>query len=184
MIENPVALLSDTEGSEECDSDIDAQITNDMREVNALLQPRFVNTKGKCQSRKKEIHYDIKSQRPFAFLDRDTQRRVLRDNGHPDELPFVLQLEGLLGMLTNRCKDEDLKGLAAHVLQMVRDVQVHGWTKIRKWSNEIILHTAMKSWSWSDADKITQARHSQYLVPNVNIDQSNATPCYQYNKGE
>lgn len=184
VVEPQVEVLSDTELSDESDIDIEGQVANDLIEVNALLQPRFANTTGKCQSRKKEIQYDIKTQRPFAFLDRGTQRGVLKENGHPEELPFILHVEGLLGMLHDRCKEDNLKGLAFHVLQVVRDVQVHSWSKICKWSNEVVLNTAMKSWQWADADRITQARNSQYLVPNSGIDLNNATPCYQYNKGE
>lgn len=59
-----------------------------------------------------------------------------------------------------------------------------GGPRFEKWSNEVILYTAMKEWSWADSDKITQARNSQYLVPNSSIDSTNATPCYRYNKGE
>lgn len=179
-----VQMLSESGSSDEYDTDHEDQVNNDLMEANIMLQPRFTNTKGKSISHRRKLEIAIKTDRPFAYLDRETQRSIVRDGGHPEELPLILHIEGLIAMLTNRSSEGPIKGLANHVLQVIRDVQVHSWSKIRKWSNEVILNTAMQTWSWVDSDRITQARNSQYLAPNPNVENQNVVPCYKFNKGE
>lgn len=182
--EGQIQPLTESGSSDEFGSDNEDQITNDLMEANYLMQPRFTNTKGKSLSYRRKLEIDIKTNRPFAYLERETQRNIVKEGGHPEELPLILHIEGLVAMVLNACVDQKTRGLANHLLQVVRDVQVHSWSKIRKWSNEVVLHTAMKKWSWADLDRITQARNSQYLVPNSNVENQDVAPCYKFNKGE
>lgn len=179
-----IEVLSESGSSDEYGTDNEEQITNDLMEADYLLQPRFTNTKGKSISQRRKLEIAIKTNRPFTFLERETQRSILRESGHPEELPLILHVEGLVAMLANVCIDLKTKGMANHLLQVIRDVQVHSWSKIRKWSNEVILYKAMNRWSWADSDRITQARNSQYLVPNASVDTQDTMPCYKFNKGE
>lgn len=138
-----VQILSEPGSSDEYDTEDDDQLTNDLMEANLLLQPKFTNTTGKSLSHRRKLELAIRTNRPFAFLERETQRSMVREGGHPEELPLILHIEGLVAMLASACSDARVKGLANHLLQVVRDVQVHSWSKIRKWSNEVVLNTAM-----------------------------------------
>lgn len=81
-----------------------------------------------------------------------------------------------------QCNEPRLKGMLAHVYQIIRDRQVHPWVKVRKWSNETLVKSATQEWDWSDAAKITQARNSQYMIQTMH-DAEGVIPCPEYNKG-
>lgn len=173
-------VLSNTDTSDS-DSDIEARVTQDMGEASALLQPRFTKHKGKNKSLKK-IEKQIELSRPFNYLDRDTQRHVSRENMHPEELPFFYHIEGSLPFAAEKCVNSEVKGIIEHIHQVVRDVQVHNWLAVRRWSNQVIVRTAVGDWQWNDADRLQRARHSQYLVQQQTADLENQYPCYMFNR--
>lgn len=180
-------VCDDTETSSQSDSD-DSQsdgesvVRRDISEANALLQARFTKTTGKHKSAKR-IERDIRSGRPFAFLDREVQRQLVKDNCHPEELTLIHHVEGLVGMVSARCADPKLKGMINHVHQILIDCQVHYWPKIRKWSNETLVKTATQEWEWLDNDNITQARNSNYMIQSLQ-DTEDMIPCPAFNRGQ
>lgn len=179
LLDTHIVSSSDLSDS---DSDIETRTARDIAQAADLLQPRFNKNQGKNKSLKK-AEKQIQMSRPFNFLDRDTQRSIVRDTIHPEELPFLYHLEGTLALAANRCLDVETKGIIQHSHQMVRDAQVYNWVVVRKWSNEVITNTALGEWAWTDADRLQQARNSQYLIPQMIVEGDNYYPCYAYNKG-
>lgn len=174
-------VFTDTDTSD-VDSDAQDKARGDIREANAMIQAQFSRHKGKFKSTKR-IELEIKTNRPFAFLDRHTQRHVVKDNMHPEELPFLFHLEGLLAMTSQKYADAEVKGMIDHAYQLVRDAQVHNWTAVRQWSSDVIVKTAVGEWDWDSMDKIQQSRNSQYLVQQLSQECDNLYPCYLFNKG-
>lgn len=168
--------------SEDSDYDNESIVRRDISEANALLQARFTKTTGKHKSAKR-IERDIKSGRPFAYLDREVQRQLNKENCHPEELTLIHHVEGLIGMVSARCVEPKIKGMVGHIHQILRDCQVHNWSKIRKWSNETLVKTATEEWQWSDNDNITQARNSHYMIQSLQ-ETEEILPCPAFNKGQ
>lgn len=74
----PVLETSESEESD-VDSDMEAKIQSDMNEAQACLQPKFVKNPGRQNSIKK-IEQNVTQNRPYAFLDREKQRDLTRQN--------------------------------------------------------------------------------------------------------
>lgn len=178
----PLSASSSESESEPSDSDNESVIRRDVSEANALLQARFTKTTGKQKSARR-IERDIKSNRPFAFLDREVQRKLIKENFHPEELTLIHHLEGLVGMVSARCVEPQIKGMLNHIYQVLRDSQVHSWTKIRSWSNETLVKTATQEWEWFDSDNIVQLRNSHYMIQSL-YDTDDVIPCVACNKGQ
>lgn len=153
-----------------------------MTEANSLLQARFNRTKGKEKSLK-QIEQDIKTNRPFAYLDRDIQRQIIKSNQHPEELSFLNHVEGLIQMAGHRCGDSQLRGLLEHISHITKDIHFHNWAKVRKWSNKVVVNTATGEWAWDQNDMFMQERNSQYVIQNDEIDTELIATCSLYNKG-
>lgn len=168
--------------SDSDDSEIESLIKKDMSLANGLIQARFNKIKGKPKSDKR-LENDIRRNRPYAFLDRETQQHLLRENKHPEELDFYAHIEGFTAMMLSKCVDSELAGMLNHAHQVIRDSQVHPWGRVRNWSNEVIFKTATADWQWVDSENIIQARNSQYLIQQATIDADNDQPCIEYNKG-
>lgn len=173
-----VTVESDSDSDE---SETESLIRKDVSLANGLIQARFNKIKGKPRSDKR-IENDIRRNRPYAFLDRETQWALLRDNRHPEELEFSAHIEGLTAMMS-KCVDSELAGMLNHSHHVIRDSQVHPWPRLRNWSNEVIFKTATTDWQWVDSDNIIQARNSQYLIQQPTIETENGQPCSDYNKG-
>lgn len=169
---------SDSDGT---DSDNESLVRRDISQANSLLQARFNRTTGKHKSARR-IERDIKANRPFAFLDREVQRQLAKENAHPEELTLIHHLEGLVAMVSARCVEQNVKAMLNHVHQILRDSQVHTWAKIRKWSNETLVKTATEEWQWIDSDNITQARNSHYMVQSLQ-DTEEIIPCPAFSRG-
>lgn len=169
-----------SDSSSESESDNESMIRKDITEANSLLQARFNKTTGRHKSARR-IERDIKSNRPFAFLEREVQRQLAKENVHPEELPMMVHLEGLVGLVSAQCVDSKTKAMLGHVHQVIKDSQVHSWCKIRKWSNETLVKTATQEWDWVEQEKIVQARNSHYIVQNL-FENENVFPCPDFNK--
>lgn len=134
--------ISSDSDSSDVESDPEERARKDIKEANSMIQAHFTKHKGKLKSCKK-IEQEIKANRPFGFLDRDRQRHVIRDNLHPEELPFLYHLEGLISMSSCKCTEVEIKGMIDHIYQLVRDAQVHNWISMQKWSNHVVVRTAV-----------------------------------------
>lgn len=120
---------SDSE-SDDSDFDNESTIRRDISDANAMLQTRFNKTTGKQKSAKR-LEKEIKANRPYAFLDRDVQRKLNRENIHPEELGLMHHLEGMIGMVSAQCTEYRTKAMLNHIYQVAKDSQVHSWTKVR-----------------------------------------------------
>lgn len=60
--------------------------------------------------------------------------------------------------MASQCCEFKVKGTIDHVNQLVRDAQVHNWTTVGQWSNDVIVKTAVGEWDWEDIDKIQAQR--------------------------
>lgn len=178
-----ITIQSSSSESEGNLSDYETLAKNDMTEANELLKARFKNTKGRTHSSKR-LEKAIVSNRPYAYLDRDTQRLLTKENIHPEELTFSLHVEGLAGMIAGNCANERVRAMIDHLYQVIRDGQVHPWHKVRRWSNEVLVKTAINEWHWTEPDKIVQAKNVQYMIGNPAHDSDSTRPCFLYNKGE
>lgn len=167
--------------SDSNDSDNESEIRRNCEEANGLLQARFKKITGRKKSAK-TVESDIRKNRPYAYLDRDTQRQLNRTDSHPEELSFVNHVEGLTAMIEHKAIDSQVRGMLIHVNQIIRDSNVHPWDRIRKWSNEIIFRTAIGEWKWSDYENIIQAKNAQYLIQ-VAGEMDEGQPCPEFNKG-
>lgn len=174
-----VTVDSDSESDE---SETESLMRKDMSLANGLIQARFNKIKGKPKSDKR-IENDIRRNRPYAFLDRETQRHLLRENRHPEELEFSTHIEGFTAMMLSKCVDSELAGMLNHAHHVIRDSQVHPWGRVRNWSNEVIFKTAISEWQWVDSDEIVQARNSQYLIQQATVEGETGQPCPEYNRG-
>lgn len=168
----------------EIDSDVEARIESEMNDAHSLLQPKFGKVQGRTRT-VKQIEDIVNQNRPFAFLDRERQRDLTRQGTHPEELDIFSHIEGLTAMAANQCKDNGMKGILAHIHQIIKDSQVHQWQRVRRWSNDVVFRIAMNTWSWeSSSHEISLERHSQYVVPYVAAETEPTYPCFTYNRGD
>lgn len=177
-----ITLQSSSSESEGNLSDYETLARADMTEANALLKAKFNKTTGRVKNSKR-LEKAIISNRPYAFLDRDTQRSLTKDDIHPEELSFSLHVEGLAGMITANCANQRIRAMIDHLHQVIRDGQVHPWPRVRRWSNEVLVKAAINEWQWTDSDKIIQAKNAQYMIGNSGLDSDAIRPCFLYNKG-
>lgn len=181
-ISEPVPVTSESEESD-VDSDMEARIQSDMNEAQACLQPKFVKNSGR-QSNIKQIEQKVTLNRPYAFLDREKQRDLVRQNVHPEELDILNHVEGLIGMASAISGGNQVKGILNHIHQTVIDSQVHKWPRVRRWSNQVIFKVATGSWEWDSFSQIAQERNSQYVICYPTSEKEPNYPCFGYNKGD
>lgn len=177
-----IVLSSDSESDTEQSNDSDAEelARADMNEANDLLSARFHKNKGKIKT-SKSIEQNIKHNRPYAFLDRDTQRQLVREYVHPEELSCVDHIEGLSVMITAQCNEVKTKAMLNHLCQIICDCQVHPWSKVWKWSNDVVVRTATQEWELTECDLITQSRNSCYMIQTNTMATERIQPCFEYN---
>lgn len=121
-----ITLQSSSSESEGNLSDYETLARADMTEANELLKANFKNTTGRVTSSKR-IEKAITSNRPYAFLDRDTQWFLNKENIHPEELTFSLHVEGLAGMISANCANQRVCAMITHLYQVIRDSRyTHG----------------------------------------------------------
>lgn len=178
----PTPEISESEESD-VDSEMEAKIQSDMSEAQACLQPKFVKNTGR-QNNIKKIEQKVTQNRPYAFLDREKQRDLARQNVHPEELDILNHVEGLVAMAGAMTDDNQIKGLLNHIHQAVIDSQVHKWPRVRRWSNQVIFKVATGSWDWESYNVIAQERNSQYVICYPTNEKEPSYPCFGYNKGE
>lgn len=179
LIQTPSSGSSD---SDENTSDYETLARADMTEANELLKAHFKNTTGRVKTSKR-IENDIRNNRPYAYLARDTQRFLIKEGAHPEELSYSLHIEGFTAMIRSICANHSVRAMVDHLHQLIRDSQVHPWHKVRRWSNEVLVKTAIHEWQWTEGDKITQAKTAQYMIGNTSHDSEALQPCFQFNKG-
>lgn len=167
----------------EVDSEIEARIQSDVHDAQALLQPKFTKNSGR-QLNVKKIEQKVNVNRPFAYLDREKQRDLTRQNIHPEELDILNHIEGLVGMASAIVDNNQVKGILAHIHQVVIDSQVHKWPRVRRWSNQVIFRVATGTWDWDSVSQIAQEHNSQYVIQYPAGNKDPIYPCYAYNKGE
>lgn len=153
-----------------------------MTEANGLLSARFTKHTGKVKS-SRFIEQSIILNRPYAFLDRDNQRVLVREGVHREELLRIDHIEGLSAMISYQCQDTRVKAMLNHLCQMIRDSQVHPWSKVTKLSNDTLVRMATKEWGWQDHYQITQARNSHYMIQHNVIASEKMQPFMDYNLG-
>lgn len=86
-------------------------------------------------------------------------------------------------MAGHRCGNSQLRGLLDHISHLIRDIQCHNWAKVRKWSHEVVVNTAIGEWAWDQNDMIMQERNSQYVMQQVDHETELVVACNLYNKG-
>lgn len=180
-----ITIPSPSSGSSESDengSDYEALARDDMNEANELLKAHFKNTTGRVKSSKR-IENDIRNNRPYAFLARDTQRALIKEGAHPEELSYSLHIEGFTAMIRSICANHRVRAMIDHLHNLIHDAQVHPWHKVRRWSNEVIVKTAIHEWQWTDVDKIVQAKNALYMIAHAGHDTDSFQPCFWFNKG-
>lgn len=144
-----------------------------------LLEPRFSHRRGKDSA----ISDKVKMYRPFAFLEREIQRDIMK-NGHPAELSFLHHFMGLCGMATDMVPDRSpVHGILTHVSQVLEDYQYVQWPNIRAFSNTVLSNVAKAKWSWNDDHTIEKCRSRQYMRHTHRDDTEWCAPCPKYNKG-
>ena len=155
---------SETEDSES-EEDNEAKARKDIRAANSLLQAEFSSNTGNSKTA--------------------SQRSITKDSGHPEELSFLYHVEGLSAMAAKEGANTKAGGIMQHVSQIMRDVSSQRWKKVRKWSNKVVVKTAIGEWDWEKSTSdINQLRNSVYVEPCPPSDQDFTYPCYSYNKGE
>lgn len=160
----------------------DSQSSNVRSQVNqalAMLQPNFQKHKGTFSRREERI----KRYRPFAFIDREKQRQVLK-RGHPEELTFELHLIGLCGMALDVMNEGTSSyGIVQHIAQILEDSEYISWPNIRAFSNTIVANVARGKWDWSHEKAIDRTRTNQYMRARIPDDAGWSAPCPRYNRG-
>lgn len=166
---------SPPESSNSSTSDIEAQVSQALD----MMEPRFASYKGKPQ----QSDDSIKSYRPFAFLEREKQREIIR-HGHPEELTFVQHLTGLCVMAQeytdDRCK---AYWVLQHVIQLLEDHEFIQWNNTRAFSNTVISNIARGKWSWDDEKLIERCRTNNYMRRRAYEESQWSVPCPKFNKG-
>lgn len=136
-------------------SDVESQVCRALD----MLQPKFSRHKGNCS----EPVDRVKNYRPFAFLEREEQRRIIK-NGHPEELTMVQHLSGICAMAIEEANERsDVYGLLSHALQILQDYGYIQWATIRSFSNSVFANIAKGKWSWADDRLIERCRNNQYM---------------------
>lgn len=166
---------SPAESSNSSASDIEAQVSQALD----MMEPRFATHKGKSR------HSDdsIKSYRPFAFLERERQREIIR-SGHPEELTFVQHITGLCLMALEYIDDRCYTfWVLQHVIQILEDHEYIQWPLTRAFSNTVISNIARGKWAWDDEKLIERCRSNNYMRRRAQDDTAWSVPCPRFNKG-
>lgn len=164
-----------SESSNSSTSDIEAQVSQALD----MMEPHFATHKGK--SRRPDD--SIKSYRPFAFLERERQREIIR-HGHPEELTFVQHITGLCLMALEYTDDRCYTfWILQHVIQILEDHEFIQWPQTRAFSNTVISNIARGKWAWDDEKLIERCRSNNYMRRRAHDDSSWSVPCPRFNKG-
>lgn len=161
--------------SESSPSDSDTQV----RRALEMLEPRFHRHKGKHDSRDDKIA----RYRPFAFLDREQQRLILK-SGHPEELNLTQHLSGLCAMAQDQCdKRGNVHAILSHITQLLDDQSYMQWHKVRAFSNTVVSNIARGNWMWLDDKMIERCRNNIYMRSRSVEEPAWSAPCPRYNRG-
>lgn len=156
-------------------SDVEAQVSQALD----MMEPRFATHKGKSRC----TDDSIKNYRPFAFLERERQREIIRHD-HPEELSFIQHITGLC-LMALECVDDRCNAywILQHVIQILEDNEYIQWPHTRAFSNTVISNIARGRWAWDDEKLIERCRSNNYMRRRAQEEPTWTVPCPRFNKG-